>query len=241
MAAYPVRIDDDARFVRWIGWIFLAITLGAFIKSYFVPLGQGTFVSRSIWMHPHAVVSFAFAALFIAQPWMVLKRNWRWHRYIGWALGVLVLGAVVTGVGVQFGMWPTVPEDGANRVPAAFRLVQLLPTLSLFFIAGVLMRKRPDWHWRLMFQAAYAPIGTALGRFVRMIPDPPLGGGGQFLSFLLVMGLVAMLVADWVRYRRLHWANIIGLLFHLLTMALSLMVAFSGWYAELSLGPNAGM
>ena len=236
MSTYPIRMDDDARFMRMIGWIFFAITFGAFVQSYFIPLADGNFESANIWMHPHAIVSFAFAALFIAQPWMVLNRNWRWHRIIGWSLGALVAGAVITGVGVQFGMWPTVPEDGENRVPAAFRLFQLLPTLALFFVAGVMMRKRLDWHWRLMFHAAYAPIGTALGRFVRQIPDPPMGGPGQFLSFLIVMGLVAMLVSDKVRYGRLHMANWIGLAFNLVTMVLSLYVSGTDWYAAMSLG-----
>lgn len=236
MSAFPVRVDDDARFVRVIGWIFLLITFGAFVQSYFIPLSKGEFVSANIWMHPHAIVSFAFAILFIAQPWLILKRNMRWHKIIGWTLGVLVAGAVVTGVLVQFGMWPTVPEDEQNQIPAAFRLVQLLPTLVLFFIAGIVMRKRTDWHWRLMFHAAYAPIGTALGRFVRQIPDPPMGGGGQFLSFLLVMGLVAMLASDWIRYRRFHAANWIGLAFNLVTMGLALMVGFSDWYAKVTLG-----
>ena len=239
MAEYTIRIDDDARFMRIVGWILFAITLGAFVQSYFIPLGRGEFESANIWMHPHAIVSFAFAGLFIAQPWLVLKRNWRWHKAIGWVLGVFVLGAVITGVGVQFGMWPTVPEDGQNRIPAAFRLFQLLPTLSLFFVAGVLMRKRMDWHWRLMFHSAYAPVGTAIGRFVRQIPDPPLGGPGQFLSFLLVMGLVAMCVSDKIRYGRVHWANWIGLLFNIATVPLSLYLASTDWYAALSLGPNA--
>lgn len=27
MTSYPVRMDDDARFMRVIGWIFLAITV----------------------------------------------------------------------------------------------------------------------------------------------------------------------------------------------------------------------
>lgn len=236
MAKYPTRLDDDARFLRVIGWIFLAITIGAFVQSYFIPLAQGNFAAANFWMHPHAVVSFIFAALFIAQPWLVLKRNWRWHKVIGWTLGLLVAGAVITGVGVQFGMWPVSEDNGGGRVASAFRLFQLLPTLAIFFVAAVLLRKRPDWHWRLMMHSAYAPVGTALGRFVRQIPDPPMGGAGQFLSFLLVMGILGFLASDWIRYRRIHAANWIGLAFHLATMLLSLMIGFSDWYTRLTLG-----
>ena len=226
--------------MRVIGLIFLAITFGGFVNSYFIPLANGEFVAVNEWMHPHAIVSFAFAALFVAQPWLVLERNWRWHKYIGWVLGAMVLGAVVTGIAVQFAMWPTVPSDANNRIPASFRLFQLLPTLALFFVAGVLMRKRRDWHWRLMFHAAYAPMGTAFGRFVKMIPDLP-EGGGPVLSGSLLLGLIAMVVSDKVRYGRVHAANWIGLVFYIATAVLSLWIAGTDWYALVSLGPNAGL
>ncbi|MEO0699152.1 MAG: hypothetical protein AAFY81_05470, partial [Pseudomonadota bacterium] len=60
---------------RVIGLIFLAITFGGFVQSYFIPLANGEFVAVNEWMHPHAVVSFAFAALFVAQPW-------DWPRFV---------------------------------------------------------------------------------------------------------------------------------------------------------------
>lgn len=230
MAKYPVEIDRDARFVRIIGWIFLLITFGAFVQSYFIPLANGSFEAANVWMHPHAIVSFAFALLFIAQPQLVLKRNWRVHRTIGSLLGVLVLGAVISGVGVQLGMWPAPSLEAGNGVSSAFRLFQLLPTLVVFFVAGVLLRKRQDWHWRLMVHAAYAPVGTAVGRFVRQIPDPPMGGAGQFLSFLLLLGVIALLASDKIRYGRFHPANWIGLVFYIATVFLSLSIGFSDWF-----------
>lgn len=235
MANYPIRMDDDARLMRIAGWIFLAITFGAFVQSYFVPLARGEFTTLNEWMHPHAVVSFVFAALFIAQPWLVLKRNWRWHKYIGWGLGALVAGAVVSGVLVQLAAWPTVPSDTNNLIPASFRLFQLLPTLAGFFIAAVLMRKRMDWHWRLMFHAAYAPVGTALGRFVRMVPDLP-EGGGPILSALMLVGLIAIAASDKVRYGRVHAANWIGLAFYIATVPLSLWIAGTDWFNDMALG-----
>ena len=237
MAQYPIRLDDDARFMRVVGWFFLAITLSAFVQSYFVPLARGEFVAVNEWMHPHAVVSFIFAALFIAQPWLVLKRNWRWHRYFGWALGAMVVGSVITGVAVQFAMWPTVQEDTQNRIPASFRLFQLLPTLAGFFVAAVLLRKRQDWHWRLMFHAAYAPMGTALGRFVRILDLPE--GGGPVLSGLLLVGLIVFALSDKIRYGRVHAANWIGLAVYIATGPLALWIAGTVWYTQLSLGPNA--
>lgn len=235
MASYPVRIEDDARFVRAIGWVFLALTFGAFVQSYFVPLARASFVSANLWMHPHAIVSFAFAALFIAQPSLVLAKNWRWHRIVGWTLAALVVGAVVTGAAVQLAMWPTVPEDANNLTPAAFRMFQLLPTLAIFFAAAVLLRRRPDWHWRLMIHAALAPIGTALVRFARMIPDPPLPPGPLVtLSVLLV--IIGLLVSDRGRYGRFHPANWIALAAHVATTALSLAIAGSQWYERIALG-----
>lgn len=236
MARYPVDIDRDARFLRILGWIMLAITLSAFVPTYFVPMAQGEFASDNPWMQPHTWVSFAFAALFIAQPWLVLKRNWRGHRLIGWAMGVLVLGAAITGVAVQLAVWPTVPENSKNLVPAAFRLFQVLPTLVLFFGAGVLLRKRPDWHWRLMLQAGYAPVGIGFRRFVDMMSGLPEGTDGPFLSLMILFGLLAFVVSDKIRHGRTHMANWLGLIFFILTAALSLFIAGTDWYARLTLG-----
>lgn len=229
-------MDNDARFMRIAGWIMLAITLSAFVPTYFVPMARGTFASANFWMQPHTWVSFAFAAFFIAQPWLVLKRNWRWHRFIGWLLGALVLGAAITGVAVQWAVWPTVPEDTKNLVPAAFRVFQVLPTLVLFFLAGFLLRKRPDWHWRLMLQSGYAPVGIALRRYVDMIPGLPPGTDGPLLSLMILIGLVAILVSDKIRYGRTHLANWLGLAFFILTAALSLAIASTDWYARIALG-----
>ncbi len=87
-----------------------------------------------------------------------------------------------------------------------------------------------------MLHAAYAPVGTAIGRLVRLIPDPPFGGGGPFLSLILLLGIIGILASDKIRYGRVHLANWLGLIFYILTVPLSLSVANSNWYARLSLG-----
>ncbi|MBX7492654.1 hypothetical protein K3163_05485 [Qipengyuania sp. 1NDW9] len=236
MTAYPVDVDRDARFLRIVGWILLAITLTAFVPTYFIPMVQGEFASDNIWMQPHTWVSFVFAALFIAQPWLVLHRNWQWHRRIGWLVGAVVLGAAITGIAVQLAVWPTVPEDDRNLLPASFRLFQVLPTLVLFFLAGVALRKRPDWHWRLMLQSAYAPVGIALRRYVDMIPGLSPDTSGPLLSLTLLFGLITFLVSDKIRHGRTHPANWLGLVFFILTVPLSLFIASTDWYARLTLG-----
>lgn len=235
MAKYPVRMNDDARLVRLVGWLFLLVTFGAFVQSYFVPLAQGSFESANIWMHPHAVVSFAFAALFIAQPSMVLRKNWTWHRIIGWSLAALVAGAVISGLGVQLGMWPTVPSDENNHIPAAFRLFSLLPCLVLFFVLAVILKKRSDWHWRLMIHAALAPVGTAIGRFTRQLEDPFIPAG-PMINLITLIFILTLLASDKMRYGRTHPANWLGLVVFVASCVLALYISGTDWWNAMRLG-----
>lgn len=147
---YPIRIDGDARFMRVVAWALMVFTFLGFVPTYFVPLSNGSFAFEEAWMHPHAIAGFAFAIVFIAQPTFVLKRNWKMHHALGLTVALAVLAAVVTGIGVQFGMFPRGPETAGKVVADSFRTFQLLPLLAGLFIAGVMMRKWPDWHWRLM-------------------------------------------------------------------------------------------
>ncbi|MBX7541684.1 hypothetical protein [Qipengyuania sphaerica] len=233
---YPFRMMDDARFMRGVAWALLVFTVLGFVPTYFVPLSDGSFATDEFWMHPHAIAGFAFAAFFIAQPTMVLKGNWKVHRTMGAVVGLAVIAAAITGLGVQFEMFPREGELKGKAVSDAFRTFQLTPLLVGFFIWGVLMRRRPDWHWRLMYASAIAPFGTVIGRYVRMVPeiiDPTMVG--QMTSLFYTLTAVVLLVYDFVRYRRLHPASLIGLAVIIVTTVIVLQIGFSDWWQGIAL------
>lgn len=233
---YPIRVMDDARFMRAVAWVLMIFTFLGFVPTYFIPLSQGSFDMVEAWMHPHAIAGFAFAIVFIAQPTFILKRNMKMHRALGLTVGVAVIASVITGIGVQFEMFPRGQETEGKVIADSFRTFQLLPLLAGFFIAGVLMRKRPDWHWRLMYHAALAPFGTVMGRYIRMVPEiiPP-ESAGPMTSLLGLISVLVLPVSDFIRYRRIHAASWIGLVAFLITGFIALQIGFSDWWQGIAL------
>lgn len=235
-SSYPIEVGDDARFMRGVAWVLFALTILGFVPTYFLPLSDGNFIAEHMWMHPHAIAGFAFAAFFIAQPTLVLRRNWKLHRTMGLVVGIAVIASVITGIGVQFEMFPRGGEGEGRVVADAFRTFQLLPLLTGFFIWGVLMRKRPDWHWRLMYASAMAPFGTVIGRYVRMVPQfVEANIVGQMTSLFYTLAVVVLLVYDVAKYRRLHPASIIGLVVVIVTTVIALQIGFSSWWRAIAL------
>ena len=156
---------------------------------------------------------------------------------MGLVVGLAVIASAITGIAVQFEMFPRGPGFEGKIVSDAFRTFQLVPLLVGFFVAGVLMRKRPDWHWRLMYAAAMAPFGTIIGRYVRMVPQfVEAQIVGQMTSLFYLVTVVALIIADFVRYRRIHPASWIGLVVVLITNVIALQIGFSDWWKAIALG-----
>ncbi|MEO0418647.1 MAG: hypothetical protein AAF249_07275 [Pseudomonadota bacterium] len=223
----------DARFLRVMAVILLVMTLAAFAPRYLVPIAQGHYdppSSWNLWMHPHAIAGFGFSILFILQPSLIARGQFAMHRALGWVGAALVALSVVSGVGVQLGTFPTTPGDESNIVGGAFRLLQSLPMMVGFFMAAVWLRQRPDWHWRFIYMAAYAAVGTIIGRlflhFTPMAPDMiGVMVGPANLAFVLVLP-----VSDKLRQGRVHKASWISLGVFILFQIAVAPIALSGWW-----------
>ncbi|HKK92028.1 MAG TPA: hypothetical protein VJ925_01300, partial [Longimicrobiales bacterium] len=123
-----------------------------------------------------------------------------------------------------------------NIVGGAFRLFQSLPMMVGFFVAAVILRKRPDWHWRFMYMAAFAAVGTIIGRlYLHFTPmDPDLVGmmvGPANLAFVLVLP-----ISDKLRHGRIHRASWISLAVFIVFQAVLAPFALSGWWAAIATG-----
>jgi hypothetical protein len=115
-------------------------------------------------MHLHAITVILWMLIFAFQAWLVTQGRRDWHRMIGYfALCVAVLN-VISGVVVQLDILPTSADDFSNVVGSGFRLFHSTPAFVLFLIWAMKMRRRTDWHLRLMYQTAIAAIATILGR-----------------------------------------------------------------------------
>ncbi|WP_052768827.1 hypothetical protein [Aurantiacibacter marinus] len=164
MASSPAQVFvRENAFYRKLG-----IGLALFAGTIFLAAGIAGFTDIRAMpgaTHVHAAVMTAWLALFAVQNWLGAGANIALHRRLGWLGAGLAVLVVVSGVYAQFA------TIGAGRVPVLFGngyflalgLVNLA-LFSAFFISAIRMRKRTDWHRRLMLGSLIIIFEPVLGR-----------------------------------------------------------------------------
>lgn len=189
--------------------------LGAAVVLTFLVLYAFSFEYRDL-MHPsqftvlvqvHGLVMFAWVGLFLTQVALIVWHRPLWHRrlgMIGMAVAVLV---VVLGVPTSIIACRLGGDHLPRGVPAPDFLASALTDLAAFALlagSGLALRRRPDFHKRLMLLSNFPPLLAALARLVGFLH---LGIGVTPLRNLL---LLAFILIDTVRTRRLHPALVAG-------------------------------
>lgn len=189
--------------------------LGAAVILTFLVLWAFSFEYRDL-MHPsqftvlvqvHGLVMFAWVGLFLTQVALIAWHRPLWHRRLGVigmgvAVLVVVLGVPTSIIASRLGgdhLPPGVP-------PPVFMAIALTDLAAFALIAGsgLALRRRPDFHKRLMLLANFPPLIAALARLVGFLH---LGIGITPLRNLL---LLAFILIDTIRTRRLHPALVAG-------------------------------
>lgn len=180
--------------------------------------GFGSFALRGmvdvgrvpIWVHLHAMVFVAWTLLFVAQNALIARGSLALHRRMGWTAAGLAcvmvpLGIITAVMAVRLGR---VPPFFPNTIFLALSALELLAFAALL-IGAIRLRRRTEWHRRLMLYAMIALIGPAFGR---ILPMPLLGdkGGLAVLGGQLLFVAVAV-VHDLATRRRVHPASLWGM------------------------------
>lgn len=136
---------------------------------------------RSAWLH--GIVMFSWLSLFVVQSFLGPSRNRSLHRKLGWFGAGLAVIAVVTAWNTGF------TTTMVDRVPPVFYppyflgLNLLTPVFFAAFVAAAItMRKRTDWHRRLMLGAILIVTEPALGRLAIIALVAVLGDPGKAVA-----------------------------------------------------------
>lgn len=188
------------------------------------------------YLYAHGAVMTAWYALLVVQTFLVASDRKALHRRIGVAGVVLAAAVVVTGVYASLLMPSHIAARGAPPevvfgVGAAVVLGNLI-RLALFagmFSAAVALRRRSDWHGRLMFWSFVLTLDPALGGGGTRPLGPLLDSLGLPLltHFLpLIVGFVGLCAHDWLARRRVHAATWVGaVVYSLYTSPLPFVIA----------------
>jgi hypothetical protein len=164
--------DRAGLFYYGFGFYALAAVFFGFSTTYFLPMAQRSFAAPLV-VHLHGALCLTWVLFFITQSMLVRGQQTRVHRQVGQAGIPIALGILVSGMGTA--LWAT--ERDLATVPTALTtMIGTLTSLSIFtafVVFGVAMRRRPDWHKRLMMLATIVVLWPAFFRFRHFMPWVP--------------------------------------------------------------------
>ncbi len=157
----------------------------------------------------HAAIFGAWVLLFIAQPALVARRSVSAHRTLGW-VGVALACAMILlgGSAILFALRNnTLPPF----YPPGLFIVRGVVGLAVFaglLAAAIRLRRRIEWHKRLMLCAAITVVVPGLERG---LPLPLFGTAWPFVADG-VLDLIALVgpASDLLVRRRIHLAYVWG-------------------------------
>jgi hypothetical protein len=178
------------------------LVLTGFTRTFFLPLAHGTF-SRPWFVYLHGLLFFSWISLLVIQALLALRRQFRWHRRLGWFGASLI--PVMTASGVIVAYWATRRDVAASHsavaLPSFFgQLMDMLLFASLA-TAAVLARNYPPVRKRLILIATLAVLGAAIGRI------PVLGASADYITVFM---LLCIAMFDAFAIRQVHRATILG-------------------------------
>lgn len=199
----PEQLQTERTFYFRISLVFFAAAVAGF--GFFIVIGASSFASPW-WVHVHAVTMSAFLGLYVVQNWLVYRGDLNTHRKLG------VVGAIMSAWLVIYGCWAITMTLAFGRLapfftPNFFLLMDWLNMAVFTGLAGggLLLRKRSDWHKRLMFGAMLSLMSVAWGRLI--LPQFFDQRAIALVLVVLLAHLGAAMLFDRRAYGRVHPAH----------------------------------
>jgi hypothetical protein len=206
----------DRRFYLGAGLAALGLVFWGFARTYYLKLVFET-PPLSTRLHIHGAVMSSWLALFFAQTCLISARRVDWHRRLGLvgiviAILVVILGSTTTFNAAAREVGRHSEEANARVAVLCLELVQMALFAGLV-TAAIAMRRRADFHKRLMLLATACLMPSAFSR----IPLNLTFMVSNFMSILMLFNVCVVVPAliDTLRNRRLHpafgWGGLITL------------------------------
>jgi hypothetical protein len=204
-ALLTARRDFDRHFYLGMGLVALGLVFWGFAPTYYLKLIFGA-PALSTRLHIHGAVMSSWLVLFFAQACLISARRADLHRRLGIIGIVVAIGVVLAGSTTTINA--AAREVGRHSAEASARVAVLgLELVQMALFAGLVatalgMRRRPDFHKRLMLLATACMMPSAFSR----IPVNLAFMVSNFTSILILFNLFVIVCAliDTVRNRRLH-------------------------------------
>lgn len=208
----------------WMAGLCLAMAVGGFVPTYWLPVTSGTFQGTPL-AHIHGLLFTGWTVFFVVQAALIATGRVARHRAFGLVGIALATAMVIVGLLVAISSARQGIARGFGDQVIPFMTV---PVTGILVFAGLIIvaianARREDVHKRLMLVATASLLQAAAGRIFRFFLFPPDLLGVPVAStapppvmFSIGPGLVADLpiiiaiIYDWRTRGRPHPAYLIG-------------------------------
>lgn len=210
------RSSNDKMFFFQMAVACAVIAFVGFAPTYWVPLFTGKLTLHPIY-HLHGAVFFLWSIFFVYQAWIAASGRLIRHRALG-LVGVSLATAMVfvglLGAATQMRIAPASLLDAQK----AFSIVPIaaITFFAVAFTAAIVLRRRTDWHQRLILLAAVSILEAPIARWFIVFLAPPGPPGPPPISVTILPALlgllpvVAAMIYDWRTSKAAHPALVIG-------------------------------
>ncbi|MFN0207058.1 MAG: hypothetical protein ACKVS6_12215 [Planctomycetota bacterium] len=205
----PTTPNRDSFFL-WMALAISATVFAGFWFTYFGLILAGEGVPDAVVVHLHGWSFFVWYMLLVVQSSLVQVRRVSLHRSLGWmsvALAAFMAGTGLLVVGAR--MADAVDTGDPFWLASGPGVFATLVLFITFYAAALRMRRRTDWHKRLMIIASVGGMGAATFRLCMVL------FGLDSAMWLGLLGsnlfIVAGAVRDSLCEKRVHPAWWIGL------------------------------
>lgn len=220
----------DRRFYNGASLVFLALVFSAFARTYYL---KGFFATPALSMrvHIHGAVMTGWVVLLVAQSVLVATHRVQWHRKLGafgaiWAVLVVILGSTTTLNAAAREVGQHTDLASTQVAILGLELVQMM-LFAGFVAAAVWLRRRPDFHKRLMLLTIVCMLPSAIARLPISLQS------NQVILLYVDLFLVVCVGIDTVRRRGLHPAFGWGASLILLALNTAYLAATTPWWVSL--------
>jgi hypothetical protein len=219
-SARPASLNRDRIFYTGMSLAMIATVFAGFAPTYYLKTYTGT-PALSLATHLHGAAFTAWLLLFFTQTALIAGDRADIHRKLG------VVGATLAAAMVPLGIMAATFAIRAEHTPPGIdpRSFLVLPffdiaLFAIFVIVGVIKRRQPQAHKRLMLLSTIAMLDAAIARLPGLfVLGPPVFFAIQDLF------LLGAIFYDYKSRGRVHPAYIWGGLLILLSQPLRLVVA----------------
>lgn len=181
--AVPARAGAEERFFMKAALAMAAVVVVGF--SFNAAMGRSS-LSAPISVHIHGMLFMGWMVLYVVQNALVATGNVGVHRRLGWLSALWIPAMIVAALYVIVAMLRrgTVPFF---FTPIYFLSFDVMTLVSFAAVAGaaIRLRRRTDWHRRLMFCGMAALTGPGFGRLLPMPLLIPWAGEASVAAAML--------------------------------------------------------